>query len=155
MRGHMNVKSNMHHGWHTRHTTELELWNHHCWIFGCKKIEIWTNTYKGKGKAIRLQAKTGPQGSRRLRLPDFMTVGTGRLALWTGRIYPQGNIPGWVVPRTIARPEGLCQLKIRMTTIGNRTRNLPACRAVLQSTVGLHGRLWGELYLCCFILYWN
>ena len=26
---------------------------------------------KGKGKAIPLQAWTGPQGSRRLRLPDF------------------------------------------------------------------------------------
>ena len=26
---------------------------------------------KGKGKAIPLQAWTGPEGSRRLRLPDF------------------------------------------------------------------------------------
>jgi hypothetical protein len=26
---------------------------------------------KGKGKAIPLQALTGPEGSRRLRLPDF------------------------------------------------------------------------------------
>jgi hypothetical protein len=32
-----------------------------------------------KGKAIPLQAWTGPQGSRRLRLPDFKTVGTWRL----------------------------------------------------------------------------
>jgi hypothetical protein len=31
---------------------------------------------KGKGKAIPLQAWTGPEGSRRLRLPDFMTIGT-------------------------------------------------------------------------------
>jgi len=29
-----------------------------------------------KGKAIPLQAWTGPGGSRRLRLPDFKTVGT-------------------------------------------------------------------------------
>jgi hypothetical protein len=29
-----------------------------------------------KGKAIPLQAWTGPEGSRRLRLPDFMTIGT-------------------------------------------------------------------------------
>jgi len=27
-------------------------------------------------KAIPLQAWTGPEGSRRLRLPDFMTIGT-------------------------------------------------------------------------------
>jgi hypothetical protein len=31
------------------------------------------------GKAIPLQALTGPQGSRSLRLPDFKTVSTRRL----------------------------------------------------------------------------
>jgi hypothetical protein len=31
---------------------------------------------KGKGKAIPLQAWTGLTGSRRLRLPDFKTIGT-------------------------------------------------------------------------------
>jgi len=29
-----------------------------------------------KGKAIPLQAWTGPEGSRRLRLSDFKTIGT-------------------------------------------------------------------------------
>jgi len=29
-----------------------------------------------KGKAVPLQAWTGPEGSRRLRLPDFKTFGT-------------------------------------------------------------------------------
>jgi hypothetical protein len=33
-------------------------------------------TGKGKVKAIPLQALTGPEGSRRLRLPDFKTIGT-------------------------------------------------------------------------------
>jgi len=32
-----------------------------------------TNVY---GKAIPLQAWAGPEGSRRLRLPDFKTIGT-------------------------------------------------------------------------------
>jgi len=31
---------------------------------------------KGKVKAIPVQARTGPEGARRLRLPDFKTVGT-------------------------------------------------------------------------------
>jgi len=31
-----------------------------------------------KGKAIPLQAWTGPEVSRRLRLPDFKTIGTRR-----------------------------------------------------------------------------
>ena len=30
----------------------------------------------GNGKAIPLQPWTGPEGSRRLRLPDFKTIGT-------------------------------------------------------------------------------
>ena len=33
---------------------------------------------KGKGKAIPLQAWTGPDGSRRLMLSDFKTIGTWR-----------------------------------------------------------------------------
>jgi len=31
---------------------------------------------KVKGKAIPLQAWTGPEGARRFRLPDFKTIGT-------------------------------------------------------------------------------
>ena len=33
-------------------------------------------TDDSKGKAIPLQAWEGPEGSRRLRLPDFKTIGT-------------------------------------------------------------------------------
>ena len=29
---------------------------------------------KGKGKAVPLQAWSGPEGSRKLRFPDFMTT---------------------------------------------------------------------------------
>jgi hypothetical protein len=35
----------------------------------------WADHGKGKGKAIPLQVWTGPDGSRNLRLPDFMTIG--------------------------------------------------------------------------------
>jgi len=35
-----------------------------------------TSEGKCKGKEIPLQAWTGPEGSRRLRLPDFRTIGT-------------------------------------------------------------------------------
>jgi len=44
-----------------------------------------------KGKAVPLQAWTGPEGSRKLRFPDFVTTAQdgGRLsALGTGRLYP-------------------------------------------------------------------
>ena len=32
--------------------------------------------YTVKGKAIRVQAWTGPEGARKLRLPDFDMIGT-------------------------------------------------------------------------------
>jgi hypothetical protein len=38
--------------------------------------EIILKWVKKKGKAVPLQAWTGPEGSRRLRLPDFSTIGT-------------------------------------------------------------------------------
>jgi len=43
---------------------------------------------KGKGKAIILQAWTSPEGFRRLRLPDFKTIGTWKWlsVLRTGRL---------------------------------------------------------------------
>jgi len=47
---------------------------------------------KVKGKSVPLQASTGPEGSRKLRFPDFVTTAQdgGRLsALHTCRLYPQ------------------------------------------------------------------
>jgi hypothetical protein len=42
---------------------------------GCV-IFVTCKLYKGKGKAIPLQAWTGPEGSRKLRLPDFKIIST-------------------------------------------------------------------------------
>jgi hypothetical protein len=44
----------------------------------CACIYIYILYIYRKGKAIPLQACTGSEGSRRLRLPDFKTTGNGR-----------------------------------------------------------------------------
>jgi len=47
---------------------------------------------KGKVKAVQLQGWAGPEGSKKLRLPDFVTTAQdgGRLsALRTCSLYPQ------------------------------------------------------------------
>ena len=50
-----------------------------------------------KGKAVPLQAWSGPEGSRKLRFPDFMTKAPdgGKVVSLTHRPpLPPGNIPG-------------------------------------------------------------
>ena len=52
---------------------------------------------KGKGKAVPLQASSGPEGSRKLRFPDFMTTAQdgGKVVSLTHRPpLPPGNAPG-------------------------------------------------------------
>jgi hypothetical protein len=47
-----------------------------CHLYAIPRGFLSYSDIKGKGKAIPLQAWTGPEGSRKLRLPDFKTAGT-------------------------------------------------------------------------------
>ena len=46
---------------------------------------------KKLGKSVSLQAWTGPEGTRELRFPDFVTTAHdgGKVTLRTDRLYPQ------------------------------------------------------------------
>jgi len=87
---------------------------------------------------------TGPEGFRRSRFPDFKNnrhMKVVRLStLRTGRLYPQEtflvfiSVRGWVDSKGHSGAGRIMSMKIFNDTIGNHTRDLPACRAVPQRT---------------------
>jgi len=46
------------------------------WHLKVSTLKVKANSVPGKGKATPLQAWTGPEVSRGLKLPDFKTIGT-------------------------------------------------------------------------------
>jgi len=103
------------------------------WINQCPYQHV--NCWK-KGKAVPLQAWSGPEGSRKLRFPDFVTTaqdGGRLLALRTGRLCSQKillvliSVRGWVDPRAVVRSEGFYVNEESTDTSWDRTRDLLIC----------------------------
>ena len=94
---------------------------------------------KGKGKSDPLKAWSDPEGSRKLRFPDFMTTAQdgGKVGSLTHRPpLPPGNKPGTHFCWRLSQPQGhsatgrIMSLKNSNDTIGNRTRDLPVYSVV-------------------------
>ena len=86
--------------------------------------------------SVPLQAWSGPEGSRNLRFPDFMTTaqGGGKVVSLTHRLHlPPENSLGTHFCWRLSRPQGLCvigrimSMKNSNDTIWNRTSDLNHC----------------------------
>ena len=96
-------------------------------------------------KKAKVQAWTGSEGSRRLRLPCShisrrSAHGGGNVSLTYRETLPPGNIPGTHLYWRLSRHQGhsaagrIMSMKNSNDTIGNRTRDLQACSPVPQPT---------------------
>jgi hypothetical protein len=91
-----------------------------------------------KGKAVPLQAWNVPEGSRKLRLPDYMTTQDGgKVVILTHRPpLPPGNVPGTHFCQRLSRPQGhsaigrIMSMKNSNDTIWSRTSDFPICSIV-------------------------
>jgi hypothetical protein len=74
------------------------MFRYKCAIFGDYKMPgLKLTASKGKGKAVPLQAWSGPEGSRKLRFPDYMTTaqdGVKVVSLMHRLPLPPGYAPG-------------------------------------------------------------
>ena len=72
-------------------------------------LESPMNSHNIKGKSIPLQAWSGPEGSRKLRFPDFQSTaqGSGKVfSLMPRPNLPPGNPPGTHFCQRLSRPQG-------------------------------------------------
>jgi len=105
------------------------------------------------GKAIPLQAWTGPQGSRRLKSPDFLDMWHMKIlrlsTLRAGRLYHQeiplvlSSLIVWVYPMATVRPERLIKRNIPRTTSEIEPMSF---RFIKQCTCKLHTLYNSPLY---------
>jgi len=87
-----------------------------------------------KGKSVPLKAWSSPEGSRKLRFPDFVTSAQegGKVVSLTHRPHlPPGNPPGTHFCYRLSRPQGfsvvgrIVSMKNSKDTIWDRTSDLP------------------------------
>jgi len=94
-------------------------------------------------KAVPLQARRGPEVSRKLSFPDFVTMAQdgGRLtALRTSRLYPR-KYSWYSFLLEASRPQDqsaigrIMSMRNSNVTIWNRTSDLPTCSTVLPRSL--------------------
>jgi hypothetical protein len=105
-----------------------------CNTFRCYWHRSTLSVIYEKGKAVPLQAWSVPEGSRKLRFPDFMTTAQdgGKVVSLTQRppLLPRKYTWYSFLLQGHSATGRIMSLKNSNDTIGNRTRDLPVCSVV-------------------------
>jgi hypothetical protein len=120
--------------------------------------------YIYEGKAIPLQAWTGPEGSISLSLPEFNSIHSahesGKVVSPTHRP-PLSRRKYWLYLFLLVRTEWLCQWKIPVTILGNEPatfRLVAQCLNQLRHRVShTHAHTHTHIYIYIYIILqiWN
>jgi hypothetical protein len=109
------------------------------WIWGISWMIITGGNQSTRRRTVPLQAWSGPEGSRKLGFPDFMTMAQDGGKVVSLRHRPPlrpGNTCGTHFCWRLNRPQGhsvtgrIMSLKNSNDTTRNRTRDLPVCSVV-------------------------
>jgi len=108
---------------HTKQHSLYKLQNKIIYVLRPTQVKV-----EGKGKAVPLQTRSGPESSRKLRFPDFITTAqhSGKVVSLTHRqTLSPVNAPLTHFCQRLSRPRGhsaigiiLCQWKIPVTPSG-------------------------------------
>jgi len=119
---------------------------------------VFASVKKVKGKAVLLQAWSGPEGSRKLRFPDFMTTaqdGGKVVSLMYQLPLPPGNTPGTHFCWRLSRPQGSLLLYCHKSNnnafssenVSSLEVQTPAVSAKPQSNAPVY-LVWDSILLC-------
>ena len=110
---------------------------------------------QGKGKAAPLQAWSGPESSRKLRFPDYMTTAQDSVkfvSLSHRPPLPPGNSPGIHFCYRLSRPKGhsaigriLCQRKVPLIPARNEPATFRFVAQLPLSPMRQGGKIKGKV----------